>query len=264
MDAKENLTLVDGNPACYLTITDEKSGAWLASLVFGYTKISQVPIEAVRQKLIQCFYRWGKAGSMRVDNGEPLGSPTMVMTPPLALWLIAIDIDVIWNKPRCPQQNGVVERMQGTSSRWAEVDKIFNLIDLQNRLDKEAILQREKLPVKRLEKKSRLEAFPELEISRRIYNQTDFDEQKVYNFLAKKIYTRKVSASGTFSHFGQVIYIGTKFKSQFIQLKFEQNSWLVFDSQAKIKSIPATHLSKDNILNLTVCQRAYINFMSDS
>jgi len=34
VDAKENLVLADGQPACYLTIVDEKSGAWLASLVF--------------------------------------------------------------------------------------------------------------------------------------------------------------------------------------------------------------------------------------
>ncbi|QMW04569.1 hypothetical protein [Spirosoma foliorum] len=34
VDAKENLTLVDGQPACYLTITDEHSGAGLEALVF--------------------------------------------------------------------------------------------------------------------------------------------------------------------------------------------------------------------------------------
>jgi hypothetical protein len=34
VDAKENLVLADGQPACYLTIVDERSGAWLASLVF--------------------------------------------------------------------------------------------------------------------------------------------------------------------------------------------------------------------------------------
>lgn len=34
VDAKENLTLLDGSRACYLTITDEHSGAGLAGLVF--------------------------------------------------------------------------------------------------------------------------------------------------------------------------------------------------------------------------------------
>jgi hypothetical protein len=34
VDAKENLCLADGQAACYLTIVDEKSEAWLTSLVF--------------------------------------------------------------------------------------------------------------------------------------------------------------------------------------------------------------------------------------
>jgi transposase len=34
IDAKERLILGDGSPACYLTITDEKSGAWLEAPVF--------------------------------------------------------------------------------------------------------------------------------------------------------------------------------------------------------------------------------------
>ena len=38
----------------------------------------------------------------------------------LALWLIGLGIEVIWNPPRCPQANGVVERSQGTGKRWAE------------------------------------------------------------------------------------------------------------------------------------------------
>ena len=34
VDAKEQLELLDGQAACYLTMVDEKSGAWLASPVF--------------------------------------------------------------------------------------------------------------------------------------------------------------------------------------------------------------------------------------
>jgi hypothetical protein len=34
VDAKEQLELLDGQSACYLTMVDEKSGAWLASPVF--------------------------------------------------------------------------------------------------------------------------------------------------------------------------------------------------------------------------------------
>ena len=81
MDAKENLVLRDGSPGCYLTITDEHSGAGLAALVFPPGRISQLPLDQLRQRLIDTFARWGKPGAMRVDNGLPLGSPTRQLTP---------------------------------------------------------------------------------------------------------------------------------------------------------------------------------------
>lgn len=34
VDAKERFQLLDGRPACYLTVTDEKTGAWLEAPVF--------------------------------------------------------------------------------------------------------------------------------------------------------------------------------------------------------------------------------------
>jgi len=257
VDAKEQLRTLDGQAACYLTLTDEKSGCWLGSLAFAYARICQVPLAEVRQRLIECFHRWGKAGAFRVDNGEPLGTPTLTMTSALSLWLIAMDVDVIFNKPRCPQQNAVVEKMQCTSSRWAEVHKATDLDDLQKRLDRESVLQREGFRVKRLQGRTRLDAFPEIETSRSVYSPNDFDAHRVYGFLSKKLYTRKVSACGTMGHYGQVYSVGARFKGQFVQLKFEaeSQSWLVFDNQALIKTIRAQHLSAERIQKLTVCQR---------
>lgn len=62
--------------------------------------------------MIEIFARWGKAGCFRVDNGEPFGSALINPTPPLALWLIAHDIDLTWNKLYCPQMNNRVEKIR--------------------------------------------------------------------------------------------------------------------------------------------------------
>ena len=43
VDAKENLFLTDGSPACYLTIGDEKSGAWIEAPVFPPPKNQSGP-----------------------------------------------------------------------------------------------------------------------------------------------------------------------------------------------------------------------------
>jgi len=140
---------------------------------------------------------------MRVDNGEPLGAPQPNTTSALALWLIGQDVDMIFNKPRCPQANAKVERMQEVSARWAELAKARDELDLQSRLDEAACFQREHFRVSRLGGKTRLAAFPPSETSRRLYTLEGFDARRVYRFLARKVYVRSVLRQGQIDHFGE-------------------------------------------------------------
>jgi hypothetical protein len=254
VDAKEQIILLDQQVACYLTFTDEFSGIWLGSVVFAYHRINQVPLKEVQTACINLFERWGKAGSLRVDNGEPLGNPKMNATPALALWLIAMDVDMIWNKPYTPTQNAKVERMQGTSSRWVEIHQCTDIRMLQERLDAEAIVQRTKLIVRRLNNQTRCVAFPEIETSRRVFDSATFDVQRVYSFLATKTYIRKVSANGVLSFYGQKFNIGLKNKSRTVEIKFNVTtiSWDFYDNQTIVATKQATHLSEENVRNLSV------------
>lgn len=203
---------------------------------------------------MEVFLRWGKCGAMRVDNGEPLGSPKKNTTSALALWLIANDVDMIFNKPYCPQSNAKVERMQDVSARWAEILQAQNLIDLQNRLDKESIFQRTEFCVSRLENKTRLQTFPELETSRRVFRSECFDPQRVYDFLAQKIYIRLVSKTGQIALFGERFSVGLQFKSQYVEIKLDPTKclWSIFIGNKAIKTHIATNLSKERLQNLTV------------
>ena len=112
IDAKENLCLLDGSKACYLTMVDKKSGAVLATPCFNKGKINQVSELAIRDELIKAFCIWGKPQSVRLDNGRPLGDPQRKSFPTLGLWLTALGIEVIYNRPRRPTDNASVERMQ--------------------------------------------------------------------------------------------------------------------------------------------------------
>lgn len=222
-----------------------------------YSRINQVPLETVRSSLILVFERWGKPGSLRVDNGEPFGAPKGSYTPPLALWLIGHDVDLIWNKPYCPQMNGKVEKMQDTTGRWAEKDTCISITQLQQRLDQEIIVQRERFPVTRLKNLTRLQVYPELETSRRIFNPKTFDPQRVYRFLAPKVYVRKVSERGQISHFGQSIGVGIDKKGQFVSLKLNSQNltWNVFENNTLLKSAAAPNLQPHHLIHLTVFQR---------
>lgn len=215
-----------------------------------------MPLDQLRQRLIDTFARWGKPGAMRVDNGLPLGSPTRQLTPVLALWLIAVDVDMIWNKPACPQQNGRVEKMQDTTARWAEIEQASSLSNLQTRLDTALALHRQTYPVVRLGGKTRLMAFPQLETSRRLYAASDFRIERVYGFLSPKLYTRRVSANGQISHYGRVYSVGTAYKQQWVQLRLtgDGSSWEVLAGHQVVKRLDAPMLTVQSIQNLTVFQ----------
>src|SRR3954462_14865675 len=139
-----------------------------------YSRISQVPVEQVQQQLCVVFSSWGQPGAIRVDNGAPFGSPNGYALPPLSLWLIAQGVHMIWNKPYRPTQNAKVEKLQDTTSRWAEVTTAHNTEELQQRLEGIVIVQREHYPVQRLGGKPRLEAFPVLLSGKRPYRPEDF------------------------------------------------------------------------------------------
>jgi hypothetical protein len=214
-------------------------------------------LEEVRQRLIDTFKRWGKPGALRVDNGLPFGVPGGDSTPVLALWLIAMEVKMIWNDPYCPQQNARVEKMQDTTSRWAEIEVANNTKHLQNSLNEAIRLQRELYPVERLEGKTRLVAFSGLNIPHRLYAPEDFNIQRVYAFLQTKVYTRKVSPCGQVAHFGELNSVGRSLRGQFVQLRLGANgsAWQVYADYKIVKLIAADNLREECIRNLTKFQR---------
>src|SRR5262245_63729085 len=104
-----------------------------------------VPAAQVQAELRRILARWGRPARLRVDNGGPWGSAAD-LPPELALWLLGLGIDMHWNDPHTPQQNGVVERSQGTSKGWAEPGRCGSAAELQRRLDEMDAIQRERYP----------------------------------------------------------------------------------------------------------------------
>lgn len=195
--------------------------------------------------------------AIRTDNGEPFGVPTRDVIPIMSLWLLAWGITPILNRPRRPQDNAKVESNQGTASRWAEVYKCQSLEQMQIRLDQVCTLQRDHFPTKRIGKASRSMVFKELNTPARPFEKADFDEKKAYEYLAKAVYPRKISACGTTTIYNKPFQIGAKHKGKIAFVKFDPNniSWLVFDQQENlIKTIPDPRFSRQNLFNLTVCQ----------
>jgi hypothetical protein len=146
---------------------------------------------------------------VRVDNGAPWGSIGELPTE-LALWLIGLGVSVIWNPPRCPQANGVVERSQGTGKRWAEPGTCRDADELRRRLGDQDQIQRELYP--RFRGLSRMEAFPGLVHTGRAYRpeqeEATWDLAAVLGHLADYVLVRRVDIGGTVSVYNRSHYVG--------------------------------------------------------
>src|SRR5439155_13638129 len=163
----------------------------------------------VQRQLRAAFCRWGLPARLRVDNGKPWGSWSD-LPPALALWLIGLGIDLAWNEPRRPQQNGVVERSQGTGKRWAEPHRCSSAAELQGRLDDDDRLQRERYPV--AGGLSRWQLFAGLAHSGRPYREADeaqgWDLRRVGENLASYAVGRQVRREGKWSDYKHNLYFG--------------------------------------------------------
>ena len=194
--------------------------------------------------------------AIRTDNGEPFGVPTRDVVPMMSLWLVAWGVVPILNRPRRPTDNAVVERGQGTTSRWAEPGKCQSLDELQRRLDEACELQREKYPVVRLGNVTRGQLHKSLHASPRPFGQARFDERAAQEYLALAIMPRKVSANGTIVLYSRVFSIGTMHKGKAVFAKFcpKAGGWLVMGQDGTLaKTLPDNRFDRENLINLK-CQ----------
>jgi hypothetical protein len=196
---------------------------------------------------------------LRVDNGVPWGSRGDLPTD-LALWLIGLGVGVDWNPPRRPQDNGVVERSQGTAKRWAEPGACATAEELQRRLEEMDGIQREEYPSVR--GRSRLEAFPELAHSGRAYTPAWEGEHwslaAVGAHLAGYAVPRRVDKSGTVSVYNRTHYVGRIHERKTVHVMFdpEAGEWIFADEKGQqLRSRPAREISREAIMGLQVTHR---------
>jgi len=196
----------------------------------GY--FTQVPSGRVQDELRQCFREWGRPVALRVDNGYPWGSCGDLPTP-LALWLIGLDVGVIWNPPRRPQDNGVVERSQGVAKNWAEPDRCHDTAELQRRLNEEDRVQRQRYPHGSFG--SRMEAYPGLAHSGRPYNtaweRKYWSWEAVLRCLAGVMMHRRVDRSGKIGLYHEKLYVGAVNRGKEVVVQFDAatGEWLITD-----------------------------------
>lgn len=187
------------------------------------------PTPALRDTVRAAFARWGRPQGVRVDNGAPGGSSDD-LPPPLALWLIGCGVAVQWNRPRRPQDNGVVERSMGTAKRWGEPHPCGSAAELQTRLDDADWVQWEAYPAG--PGASRAARWPGLSHSRRAYGAAwearRWDRTAAREALAGYAVARRVDRNGKVSLYDRPYHLGRRRAAEDVGLEYdpEVDEWV--------------------------------------
>lgn len=223
-----------------MNIADEATTTHLGVKVEDCKKVSSISQKAAIQSVNTSFKKWGLPQRIKIDNGWPFVNPKQLDEPTKAKqWWVGLGIEVIQNKPRCPQQNGVVEALQGILCNWANPGGHQSIADLQERLNEESFFQREQYRRPAYGNKTRMEQFPELKQNPRKYNPDNFDIQRVYQYLSKYVWKRTVIRKGNIKLFSNDIYIGSKYKHQTVFITFDpiDIKWLIKDEKGNLLNI---------------------------
>ncbi len=205
--------------------------------------------------LISVFKPWGQPQCIKVDNGRPFGDPGSDLIPVIALWLIGLGIDVIWNRPRQPTDNAKVERMQAVTANWAEPEQCANPTILQTHLDEAVHIQRSLYRCRRLGNQTRAERYPKLAAGGATYAPEAFDLGRVFRFLAEGTWVRKVSQVGQIVFYNQRWQLGRTYRGQQVSLELVLSSrqWVVRDeADQELKRFVSSFISEASLWSLSL------------
>ena len=171
--------------------------------------------------------------------------------------MIGLGLKVHWNPPRRPQDNGVVERSQGTGKRWADSTSCKDINALRLRLEEQDAIQREDYPS--IRGLSRMTAFPGLVHSGRPYRREDeaarWDVHRVWDHLSEYVLVRRVDQGGTISLYNRSRYIGKTLRGREIYVTFDPLTveWQYKDGEGHCHNRQkAEELTAERILRLDV------------
>jgi transposase len=259
MDAAEKLRLANGHCVCWLRIVDEHTGAVLLTVVFAEGRFSQVSPARTQAALRKAFTTWGLPDALRVDNGPPWGSANDLPTD-LALWVLGMGVEMIWNPPRQPRRNGVVERFQGVGQCWLEPESCFSAGQLQRKANWLDRLQREEYPV--AEGKSRIQVHPRLAHSGKAYNRSweraHWSLNAVATHLGDYNVPRVVDGKGMISLYNRNCYVGRPPVARTVWVTFDPQrlEWIVCDAKGnQVRRLPAPEISGERIVRLSVSNK---------
>lgn len=204
----------------------------------------------------EVFTRWGRPQGLRLDNGLPWASWNDLPTA-LALWLVGLGVDLLFNPPRQPQYHGVVEKSQDTGQRWCEPHACQTVDELQARLEWMDALQREAYPS--VQGRSRLEVFPTLRQPPRAYTsaweQRNWDLRRAQDYLAGFVAVRQANQHGQVSIYARRVSVGAQNRGKQVVVQYDPEGklWLLADTEGRLlREVAAPEICRQRILAVDI------------
>jgi hypothetical protein len=193
------------------------------------------------------------------DNTTPSPFPTR-----LHLWLLALGVDVIFTRKRCPTDHAMIERTHQTMTGHALAGQTYpDDATLWAELDERRAVLNEVLPVRALAGQPPLLAYPDAVHSGRHYRpeweEDLLDVDRVFTYLAQGQWFRTVKANGVFELGGYGYYLGKWWAGRSIEIRFNPvPGTFVCQPEGSERSIslPAQGLSKADLMGDLAAVRA--------
>jgi hypothetical protein len=202
------------------------------------------------------FIEFGLPDAIQADHGSNFYENKSKSPFPttLHLWLVALGIDFSWSRTHRPTDQGSVERSHWTTFNQIQRSQSFkNWQELKEFCDQRRYKLNHHLICDTL-KKAPLVAFPEAIHSKKYFNplteHLTIDLQKVFSFLAKGEWFRKVSSAKTISLAGQVYYLTNSKPNQKIRITFDSDSKELFfhDDNELFLKLPIKGISIEKLM----------------
>lgn len=231
IDGKEKVAVGEHEVATILNVRDPagalmiESRAVLTTTEKGWRKVT---LTEVQETLRTAFTHWGMPLEIQSDHEEVYtGAPGTDFPSRFTLWLTGLGLQHSPSRKHRPTDQAQVERSHRTLGDMAWKDELFDRVErLQARLDGCRQRYNRELPVHAADCQGRppLEAHPQAQHSGRPFHRVLewelFDLARVDAYLAARVWTRQISASGNVSIGNHLYYVGRTHLNQPVSVRF--------------------------------------------
>jgi len=226
LDAQGRMHVAGVGNVSLITIIDVVSRLKIES--YPCLDTTNPPFSAYQFMLRRAFVTTGLPRRITLDHGTVFYDNTSASPFPtrLHLWLLALGIDICFTRKRCPTDHAKIERTHQTMTlqallgqRWPDQTALWAGVDARR-----AMLNQH-IPTWVLQGRAPLQAYPEAVHSGRSYRPEweveMLDLDRVYGYLARCRWFRRVRANGRLDLGGYDYYLGVTWRNHILELRFD-------------------------------------------